>query len=136
MSKPSADFELFFRISIDAMIIADLDGKILDFNHAYEIITGHTRDELFELNGGWGLILDEDIPALRQKIEEIKTGSSVMKNYEVRLVSKNGEIKTISYDAKVDFIKEQIYAIGRDITIIKEQEKSLKLNESRLAFFF
>jgi PAS domain-containing protein len=59
-----------------------------------------------------------------------------MKNYEVRLVSKNGEIKTISYDAKVDFIKEQIYAIGRDITIIKEQEKSLKLNESRLAFFF
>ena len=136
MSKPSADFELFFRISIDAMIIADLDGKILDFNHAYEIITGHTRDELFELNGGWGLILDEDIPALRQKIEEIKTGASVMKNYEVRLVSKNGEIKTISYDAKVDFIKEQIYAIGRDITIIKEQEKSLKLNESRLAFFF
>jgi PAS domain S-box-containing protein len=74
VSKPSADFELFFRISIDAMIIADLDGKILDFNHAYEIITGHTRDELFELNGGWGLILDEDIPALRQKIEEIKTG--------------------------------------------------------------
>ncbi|HRF75361.1 MAG TPA: PAS domain S-box protein, partial [Chitinophagales bacterium] len=136
MSKQSADFELFFRISIDAMIIADLDGKILDFNHAYEIITGYTRDELFELNGGWGLILDEDIPALRQKIDELKTGASVMKNYEVRLVSKSGEIKTISYDAKVDFINEQIYAIGRDITIIKEQEKSLKLNESRLAFFF
>lgn len=38
-NKQSTDFELFFRISIDAMIIADLDGKIVDFNQAYETIT-------------------------------------------------------------------------------------------------
>lgn len=135
-NKQSTDFELFFRISIDAMIIADLDGKIVDFNQAYETITGFTRAELFEKNGGWDLILPEDVPVLAAQIEHIKSGNAVMKNYEVRLLNKAGELRIVSYDIKVDIIKQQIYAIGRDITKIKEQEREMQISEARLRFFF
>jgi len=127
-----ADFELFFRISVDAMLITDITGNILDFNHAYEKITGYTRDELFAKNGGWDLILEEDLPALRQAVEEIKSGKSEMTNYQIRVRNKNGELRTVSYDAKADLINNQIYAIGRDITKIKEQEKSIKNSEKAL----
>jgi PAS domain S-box-containing protein len=135
-TKTSTDFELFFRISLDAMIITDMDGKIIDFNQAYEKITGYNREELFQINGGWDLILEEDIPELAAKVEEIKTGMDVMTNYEVRLINKKGELRVVSYDAKADMIKQQIYAIGRDITQLKEQERNIQLNESRLRFFF
>ena len=39
----SIDFELFFRMSLDIMLIAELDGKIIDFNQAYEKISGYSR---------------------------------------------------------------------------------------------
>lgn len=128
----TADFELFFRISVDAMLITNIDGDILDFNTAYEKITGYSREELFAKNGGWDLILQEDLPELRTAVDEIKSGYKEMTNYQVRVRNKNGSIRTVSYDAKADLITSQIYAIGRDITDIKEKEKTIRNSERAL----
>lgn len=130
------DFELFFRISIDAMIISDFEGNIIDFNEAYEKLTGYSRAELFEKNGGWDLILPEDIPDLMAAIGKLIDKTLEMTNYQFRIRNKEGAIRTVSYDTKADFIRGQLYGIGRDITAEKEKEASLINSEARLSFFF
>ena len=38
----TADFELFFRLSVDPMIIVTREGALVDLNHAYEkILSSH-----------------------------------------------------------------------------------------------
>ena len=54
-TTPSTDFELFFRMSADVMLVATLDGTIIDFNNAYSRISGYSRDEIIDLKGGWDL---------------------------------------------------------------------------------
>ncbi len=132
----SIDFELFFRMSLDIMVIADLDGKIIDFNQAYEKISGYSREELFALNGGWDIVIKEDIVNALGQVELIRTGNQEIINYELRIRCKNGIIKTLSYDAGMDKVKRLIYCIGRDITDAKNKLKLLEQNEMRLQFFF
>ena len=132
----SIDFELFFRMSLDIMLIAELDGKIIDFNQAYEKISGYSREELFALNAGWDLVLKEDLTNALQQVELFKTGDHDVINYELRIKCKNGVVKTLSYDASLDKVKKLIYCIGRDITEISQKHKLLEQNEMRLQFFF
>jgi len=132
----SIDFELFFRMSLDIMLIAEPDGKIIDFNQAYEKISGYSREELFLLNGGWDLVLKEDLANALQQVDRIRSGYFDMINYELRIKSKSGVVKTISYDAGIDKVKKLIYCIGRDITEISFKRKLLEQNEMRLQFFF
>lgn len=132
----SIDFELFFRMSLDIMLIAELDGKIIDFNQAYEKISGYSREELFALNGGWDIVLQEDIVNALSQVELIRAGNQEIINYELRIRCKSGIIKTLSYDAGMDKVKKLIYCIGRDITEAKNKLKLLEQNEMRLQFFF
>jgi len=132
----SIDFELFFRMSLDIMLIAESDGKIIDFNQTYEKISGYSREELFSLNGGWDIVLKEDLANALQQVDRIRSGDFDMINYELRIKSKSGAVKTLSYDAGIDKVKKLIYCIGRDITEISFKRKLLEQNEMRLQFFF
>lgn len=130
------DFELFFRISADVMMVLDIDGKVIDFNNAYERISGYTREELFALNGGWDLILQDDLPKLYDLLSTFSKDRSEVLNFTLRKRMKNGTIKTISYDAILNKVTNHIYAIGRDITNIMQQEQRMEDTQSRLQFFF
>jgi len=130
------DFELFFRMSADIMLVATLDGSIIDFNAAYERITGYSREELFALRGGWGIMLEEDIQRANEQLQKLQSEQHEVINYELRVRTKNGDIKTIAYDASVNKISGHIYAIGRDVTQIRMQAQSAIETESRLRFFF
>lgn len=134
--KLSTDFELFFRMSADVMLVAELDGNIIDFNTAYQVISGYTREEIFALQGGWGFVLPEDLPAARAQIDYLTNGSKPLINYELRIRTKSGEIRTLSYDASVNAITGHIYCIGRDVTDQRKKEQSAEETESRLKFFF
>lgn len=132
----SIDFELFFRMSLDIMLIADLDGRIIDFNNAFEKISGYTRAELFELNGGWDIVETDDLPVAMHQVERLRSGNFNMINYEIRIIRKDGAVRTISYDAGMDKVKKLIYCIGRDVTEILQKHKLIEQNELRLQFFF
>ncbi len=132
----SIDFELFFRMSLDIMMIADAEGKIIDFNESYVKISGYSREELFALNGGWDIVVKEDLANALHQVERIRSGDFDLTNYELRINSKNGAVKTISFDAGIDKVKNLIYCIGRDITEIIQKHKLIEQNELRLQFFF
>ena len=135
-AAPSTDFELFFRMSADVMLVALLDGTIVDFNNALSKISGYTREEIIQLKGGWGFVLEEDLPNAISVIDNLREHQNALINYELRIRTKSGEIKTLSYDASVNAITGHIYAIGRDVTALRQQAKDVAETESRLRFFF
>lgn len=132
----TTDFELFFRMSADAMMIFSADGRWVDFNIALEKITGYTREELLQLDAVWRIVHPDDVPELTERLKMVYTRNAETINYEVRIVCKDGTIKIISYDSILDKIKELIYVIGRDVTALRNQEQLTKDTESRLQFFF
>lgn len=132
----STDFELFFRMSADVMLVAALDGTIIDFNNAYSRISGYTREEIIELKGGWDFVLQEDVPNALKVIDVLRENKTQLLNYELRIRTKSGAIKTLSYDASVNSITGHIYCIGRDVTDLYEQQQKSAETESRLRFFF
>lgn len=132
----ATDFELFFRMSADIMLVAAFDGTILDFNNAISRISGYSREELFELRGGWDIVIPEDLPNAMDQVRLLREGKAELINYELRIRTRSGDIRTLSYDASVNQITGHIYAIGRDVTTIRMQAKSAEETESRLQFFF
>ncbi|MEZ5014616.1 MAG: PAS domain S-box protein [Chitinophagales bacterium] len=130
------DFELFFRRSVDPMLIAALDGTILDFNTAYETATGFSREELFERAGGWGIIHPDDIPAAQERVIELRTHGYILSNFTVRMTHKDGSELIFSFDASADLAKGYIYVIGRDVTSAHKQQQELQESEFHLKFFF
>ena len=54
------------------MLVATLDGTIIDFNNAYSRISGYSRDEIIDLKGGWDFVLPEDIPNALKVIDELR----------------------------------------------------------------
>lgn len=125
------DFEHFFRMSIDVMLISDLEGNIIEFNQALEKISGYSKDELLNLNSGWGIIHPEDLTGATDQIQKLKNAQSLY-NYKFRIICKSGDIKFLSYDAVIDKRKGLIYAIGRDVTDQQVQQNLLQQKEARL----
>ncbi len=132
----ATDFELFFRMSADIMLVAALDGTILDFNNAITRISGYSRDELFELKGGWDIVLPEDLPHAMEQVRLLREGKRELINYELRIRTSSGDIRTLSYDASVNQITGHIYAIGRHATTLRRHAQTADETEARLQFFF
>lgn len=129
------DFEHFFRMSIDVMLISDLEGNIIEFNQALEKISGYSKDELLNLNSGWGIIHPDDLTGAMDQIRKLKNAQSLY-NYQFRIICKSGDIKFLSYDAVIDKRKGLIYAIGRDVTDQQIQQNLMQQKEARLKSIF
>lgn len=130
------DFEHFFRMSIDVMLISDLDGNIIEFNHALEKISGYSKAELLQLNSGWGIVHPDDLQAAYEQVLVLRNSQAQLLNYNFRIICKSGEIKYLSYDAVLDKRKGLIYAIGRDVTEQHAQQNLLQQKEARLKSIF
>lgn len=130
------DFEHFFRMSVDVMLISDLEGNIIEFNQAFERISGYSRSELLELNSGWGIVHAEDFNHAIEQVQLLIDGQTPLLNYRLRIVCKSGEIKYMSYDAVIDRKKNLIYAIGRDVTEQHKHQELLQQKEARLKSIF
>ncbi len=130
------DFEHFFRMSIDVMLISDLDGNIIEFNHALEKISGYSKAELLQLNSGWGIVHPDDLHAAYEQVQVLRNSQAQLLNYNFRIICKSGEIKYLSYDAVLDKRKGLIYAIGRDVTEQHAQQNLLQQKEARLKSIF
>ncbi len=135
-SLSRSDFEHFFRMSIDIMLIADLQGNILDFNSAFERISGFSKQELKDKRGGWDIIHLDDLAEAMEQVRILREENAQLHNFKVRIICKDTSIKYLSFDAVIDRVKELIYAIGRDITEVELQHNLLIQNEERFKSIF
>lgn len=71
--------------------ITSVDGRILDCNHAYERITGYTRDALRELTFD-RVTHPDDVAEQRRQTEGLRSGASEQLQMEKRYVRPDGSI--------------------------------------------
>ena len=118
-----------WNASQDLLVVADLDGRYLGVNPAWTAALGWTESELLGRTSRWLLHpedrdkSEDDILALAQNR---RTGRIAR-----RFRCKDGSYRWLSWNAAPD--RGRIYAVGRDITELKDAEDDLRAARRELA---
>ncbi|MGZ9735960.1 PAS domain S-box protein [Flavobacterium sp. GNP002] len=124
------NFEFYVKESQDLLCISGTDGYFKEINPAFIKKLGYTEKELLS-NLVTSFLHPEDVNKTIVEIERLsKRITSV--NFENRFLKKTGEIVVIQWTTSVDLTGQFIYAIGRDITEIRETQEHLLANEKLL----
>ncbi len=133
LEESEKKYREFIEKAIDAIIIIDKDGKILDLNPGFVNLTGFSYEESKE-KSFFSLFFDKDEGEVREKFDVCINNGSVQ--FEARVKTKNEKIKWVSvllnpiYDERQQL--KYIHVIARNITELKAAEKNL-LNAKKRA---
>ena len=125
------ELERFFRLSIDLFCVAGRDNYFKRLNPAFEKTLGYKQKELFSqpfLN----FVHPDDRAATQSAIEKLSASQSTV-SFENRYRCYDGKHKWLAWNAFSVAAEGLIYAVARDITQIKQTEKSLEKSQTRLA---
>ncbi|WP_165930053.1 PAS domain S-box protein [Flavobacterium caseinilyticum] len=124
-----ASFKFFIEESNDLVCIVGTDAFFKEINPAFVEILGYSKEELLN-HSLLHLLHPDDLERSLKEIETIALGKPAI-NYENRFQKKNGEFVTIQWTAN-SISDGNIYAIGKDVTEIRESQQNLLANEKLL----
>lgn len=120
-------YRALFEDAYDAILIANLDGDIIEVNHQAEVLFGYSRSELLSMHQS-ALHPPEDSEQVVQQFQATfhnkqHTGTNL------RILCKDGKIKYTDIRAKMILVDNTpiIQGIFHDITQRKQTEDALKL---------
>ncbi|WP_419774344.1 PAS domain S-box protein [Halarcobacter sp.] len=119
------EFEKIFSNSNDAIAIIDLDTNFLNFNDAYLLMTGYTKEELLQ-KSCLELTFEEDIEATEQALAEVFANGHI-ENFEKRCLVKGGKTLLSSMNIALMSDKKRLILTTRDITQVKNLQSQEKL---------
>jgi PAS domain S-box-containing protein len=120
-----------FHLSLDIICIVDLNGHIKKINPAATKILGFTESELLEKK--WlDLVHPDDMPETTQISGQLTEQGQDLHFFENRWMTKDGQIKWLSWKAAIAQPENLIYAIARDVTQVKETEENLQLRSASI----
>lgn len=122
-------FKFFIEESSDLVCIVGTDAFFKEINPAFVEILGYSKEELFN-NSLIHLLHPDDLEKSLKEIEKLGSGIPSV-NYENRFLKSNGEFVTIQWTAN-SISPENIYAIGRDVSEIKNIQEKLTRSENLL----
>jgi PAS domain S-box-containing protein len=118
-----AEQDAMFRISPDAQVIGDLDGRLTDVNASMEELSGHSRDQLLA-RPFTECIHPDDRGATAQAIAQLVRGGRVA--HEARMLCGDGSVRSVAWSAVRSPTRDLIHGIGRDITAEKRALRALE----------
>ncbi|MFV5697456.1 PAS domain S-box protein [Flavobacterium sp. ZT3R17] len=124
-----ASFKFFIEESADLVCIVGIDAFFKEINPAFVAILGYSKEELLN-NSLLHLLHPDDLERSLKEIEKLSTGIPSI-NYENRFLKKNGEFVTIQWTAN-SISSGNIYAIGKDISEIRNTQEKLIKSENLL----
>lgn len=129
LKKTENYLEQLIESSADIIVTTNAKGEIVLFNQAAVEILGYKPSEV---RGKNVLRLYKDMEAAKRVTRVMRTGSGKVRNYEVEVISKSGEVIPISLSATIlrDKNGNEIGTAGisRDLRPIKQlQEQILKM---------
>ena len=134
LDEKSRELVGFFENILDAYVVINLQGNVLNFNNAaVEFFGNKIKEKNLSIHK---LVWTEDRKNGYKSFKELlKTGH--FKNFVTRVVAKNHEIKWVQLNASIIYDKNNIpiaaQSVVRDITSDKEAEDLLIESESRLS---
>ena len=120
-------FRMIFESAIDGILITDREGnRFLNGNPAADRMLGYGTDALCRL-GLKDLHREEDLPSIRQRYQEIRTGQA-KSPFEMSLRKKDGSFFFVEATGFSIMIEESdcVGIIFRDITERKTTEQRLR----------
>ncbi len=129
-------FESIFNSSDDFICVADTKGYFKRVNPSFTKKLGWDEEFLTKENF-FNLIHRDDIESTKEILVQLSEGKNII-NFTNRFITKENNYRYIQWFATPEKEKENgnVFAIGRDITENKLNEKSLKESQSKLSLFF
>jgi PAS domain S-box-containing protein len=118
-----------WNVSQDLLVIADMTGKYLTINPAWSATLGWLESDLLGRSSEW-LLHPDDVEKTRAEIGHLARGRRT-RRFENRFRHKDGSYRRISWKAVPD--EGRIYAMGRDITDLRDAEGKLRETQRELA---
>jgi len=118
------DLGTFFDVSLDLLVVRELDGTVVKASASWATLLGYRPDEI-EGRGLLRLIHPEDVAATRHSIVEVETrrpGDPVLGQVN-RYRHKHGHYITLEWRAQRH--GDRIYAVARDVTDKVAAERDL-----------
>ncbi|MFT5242091.1 MAG: PAS domain S-box-containing protein [Glaciecola sp.] len=130
----SAQLQGVFENIVDAYVVMDIKGDVLNFNEAATELFGYDIDK--EAINVVDLIYKEDYQYAMSSYTDLRT-KGFFKDYEARVHTKSGQIKWVHINASIILDKNKVpiaaQGIVRDITNQKASAEKLIKSESRLS---
>ena len=119
-----AEIAAFFDVSLDLLIVRDLEGVVLKASRSWESAMGHRPDEI-EGRPILRLVHPDDLPATVGSVQEVenrRVGGPVL-GFINRYRHKDGHYRLLEWRAQR--LGEHIYGVARDVTERAAAEKEL-----------
>lgn len=119
--KSRKEFQNFMDISIDLVMIANVNGLFHKINPALTNLLGYSKEEI-EGTPFADYIHPDDLDKTAKEVEKLSRGEMTI-SFENRYRTKKGEYVLLSWKASPDIETGNLYCIARDITLAKKQEE-------------
>ncbi|MDX9999169.1 MAG: ATP-binding protein [Phenylobacterium sp.] len=106
------DFETFFAVSMDLLVIRDAEYRIVKVNQAWERVLGYRMDEL-EGQPMLSFVHPDDIPATDAQMQRAATERDV-DGFVNRYRQRDGRYRHLEWRAHQH--GDLVYGVGRDVT--------------------
>lgn len=123
-----------FENATEAIIVHDLDGKIVATNRACELLTGHTGAEMASMDIG-RFLSGQGLETERRMVERQLAGEPVESPIELHLTKRDGTDAIVELTASLIIRGEQpvgIQAIVRDVTEQRRMQENLRFYVSEV----
>ncbi len=124
VSGGGAELATFFDVSLDLLVIRELDGRVLKVSRSWETTLGYTPEEI---RGAYlmPLVHPDDLAGTQQSVLEVETrrpGDPVLGHIN-RYRHKDGSYRTLEWRAQR--FGDRIYAVARDVSDRVAAEQAL-----------
>jgi two-component system sensor histidine kinase/response regulator len=124
------ELETFFRLSLDLLCVASLDGYFLRLNPAWTHVLGFDEADL-QASPFLDFVHPDDRPATLEAMSVLTTGSRLI-NFENRYRAHDGSYRWLEWAATPFIDQGVIYAAARDVTDRKRADEALKESTENL----
>ncbi|MCQ1537851.1 PAS domain S-box protein [Methanocalculus taiwanensis] len=124
----SEELENFFRVNLDLLCIADLEGNFIKINETWSAILGYSTEELNKRKF-LEFVHPDDMQATLDTIACLGQGEDVL-NFTNRYRCKDGSYRSIEWRSHPK--GNLIYAAARDITERKAAEEAIQTANKKL----
>jgi PAS domain S-box-containing protein len=134
LRKQKAHFEKLFELAPEAIVLRDMENRILRVNQEFTKMFGYSVEEALGQNVKSLIVPDDALRQCEELKEALKRGERV--NAEIIRRRKDGTRLNVSLVAAPVSVRDhepEIYGIYRDITERKRAEEKLRRSESYLA---
>jgi len=120
----AGDLSTFFRVSLDLLIIRDLEGRVLKASDSWRTALGHSPEEM-ESQPLLRLVHPGDLPGTLSSVQEVeqrRAGDPVL-GFINRYRHRDGHYRTLEWRAQR--FGDRIYGVARDVTDRVAAEREL-----------